>query len=306
MRIALFAICMHATTLCATSTTLPATELAANNYLLEFMLEQTYGKNNPFLELTDIVDLTLDAYQTSSTRSTNHHEEALTAFITTMQQASADALTSFASQTDHTQSMRTLADTCNKARSYIAQHLSADIRSFPAIKRKQKRFMGTIMGIGLFGGAFKYVIIALLGLAATGVLWKVSRIMTKETKKALHTTKEAEAEAYLALKDYAREANTILTERKQAQLPGSKTHTSAKLQPGFTGWRRRLGHKVTKMFRKKDAFTKKRDQLLADNPISGLSSNQAQARRIIVELCIILGIDPAPALKSYPRTSKKK
>lgn len=285
-------LCMTIITLSAT----PESDLSTTNYLLEEILAHSYGANNPLLELTQTVDLTLDAYAARPT-----HE--LAAIIARMQIASAQTTQALMQQAYAAPHLQALAQSCEDAHTYLSTQSDIQVRNLPTVKRHKKRFLGTIMGIGLFGGAFKYVIIALLGVAALGVMWKISRIMTRETREAIEAAGQAEKRTHDELVEYAKNANNLLQLAEKDET-GRKPHKSAKHLTGLTGGFLRIKNWFKKKAAKTPDFKKKAASYLRCYPATGLSSDQTRVRETIVRLCVLLNVDPLPVLKRYPRTSK--
>ena len=205
----------------------PRSVLHQKNSQLSLILTRSYGRNNPFLELTSVIELTEELRTMPSSRA---HVAALTKHANNLLPAVEACLEAFEYDRMRAPALKRLTELANSAGFYICTNLSqqaAQAQTAKKYKRSRKRIMSTLVGASLFSGTIKYVILGMLCTSVFGLCWSVYHSWTRPVKETTTQILRKKNKIRLGLKEFTQAA-----EQYRAALSAHAESSELKFKEG--------------------------------------------------------------------------
>lgn len=153
---------------------------------LDYYCEKHYGRPHPFIAMVTAFSLVTELTSTCrTTPALTRHVPELMDFLEQANPLVDNAIRAFDGNTDRATALRPLLDLSQQATAYISEHLSQQAALSATVRNqstRQKRFVETILGVALVGGAVKYLILGALGLSGLFVLDRIYKTLTNTIK----------------------------------------------------------------------------------------------------------------------------
>lgn len=153
---------------------------------LDYYCKKHYGQPHPFMAMLTAFSLVAELTDTCrTTPALTRHLPELMVFLEQANPLVDNAIRAFGGNTDRATALRPLLELSQEATAYMSEHLAQQAAMSATVRKQskqQKRFVETILGVALVGGAVKYLIIGVLGLSGLFVLDRIYKTLTNNVK----------------------------------------------------------------------------------------------------------------------------
>lgn len=186
-----------------------STEFSQKVSLFSAFLKHSFGRNNPFrdrcvtLLLTEELSLMLG--KGPSSESTEKHKTQLKAFLIKMETMLDHAQHVFGNQEQNMNVLKDFTQITNEALFYINAHLGSYVPHCTATKKfvqKQKRFIGSLLGVSIASGTLRYILLGVFGAAILSTIYSILNYLTRDIDEACRDIENNQRALQAAIDNY--------------------------------------------------------------------------------------------------------